>query len=89
MGSYPHIWLAGSLLLLSSFTCLRRIVFLFSIELLDDPLRHWRKDKSKAALAPQRVNYSNLNKNSSLENLMLSKFLDECSSTSIIPTFFV
>jgi hypothetical protein len=51
-------------------------------------LRHWRKDKSKAALAPQRVNYSNLNKNSNLENLMLSKFLDECPSTSIPLTFF-
>jgi hypothetical protein len=56
---------------------------------LDDPLRHWRKDKFKAALAPQRVNYSNLNKNSSPENLMLSMFLDEYPSTSIPPTFFV
>jgi hypothetical protein len=42
---------------------------------LDDPLRHWRKDKFEAAVASQAVNFSNSNKNSSLEYLMLSKFL--------------
>jgi hypothetical protein len=51
-------------------------------------LRHWRKDKFKAALTPQRVNYSNLNKNSSLGNQMLSKFLDADPSTLIPPTVF-
>jgi hypothetical protein len=39
-------------------------------------------------MAPQKVNYSNLNKNNNLENLMLFKFLDESPSTSIPPTVF-
>jgi hypothetical protein len=51
-------------------------------------LRHWRKGKSEAALAPQKVNCSNLNKNNSLNNLMLFKFLDAGPSTSIRPTGF-
>jgi hypothetical protein len=55
---------------------------------LDDPLRHWRKGKFKAALAPQKIFFYNLNKNSSLENLMLFKFLDIGPSTSISPTGF-
>jgi hypothetical protein len=33
---------------------------------IDDLLHHWRKDKFEAALKSQSVNYSNLNKNSSL-----------------------
>jgi hypothetical protein len=52
--------------------------------ILDDPLRHWRNGKYKTTPAPQRVNCSNLNKNS----INISKFLDACSSTSIVPTFF-
>jgi hypothetical protein len=50
-------------------------------------LRHWRKDKSEAALDPQRVNYSNLNKNG-FENLILCKFLDASLNTSILPMGF-
>jgi hypothetical protein len=49
-------------------------------------LRHWRKDKFEAALVPQRINYSNSNKNSTFKNLILSKFLDIGPSTS--PTLF-
>jgi hypothetical protein len=48
-------------------------------------LRHWRKDKSEAALEPQKVNCFNSNKNSSLQNLMLRKFLDAGLNTSIPP----
>jgi hypothetical protein len=64
-------------------TCRRHSLFE-----LDDPLRHWRKGKSEAILRPKRISYSNLNKNSSLENLMLSKFLDAGPSTSIPPMIF-
>jgi hypothetical protein len=48
----------------------------------------WRKGKSETALAPQGVNCSNSNKNSYLEYLMKSKFLDADPSTSIPPTIF-
>jgi hypothetical protein len=58
------------------------------LEVLDDPLRHWRKGNSKATLEPQSINCSNKNKNSSLENLMLCKFLDAGPSTSIPPMSF-
>jgi hypothetical protein len=59
-----------------------------SLETLDDPLRQWRKGKSEAALEPQRVNCSNKNKNSSLENLMLYKLLDADPNTLIPPMGF-
>jgi hypothetical protein len=51
-------------------------------------LRHWRKDKFEAALKPQKVNYSNLNKNSSLQNLMVRKILDAGPSTLMSPMDF-
>jgi hypothetical protein len=55
---------------------------------LDDPLRHWHKGKFEAALEPQKVNYSNLNKNSSLQNLMVRKILDAGPSTLMSPIGF-
>jgi hypothetical protein len=51
-------------------------------------LRHWRKGKSKAALEPQRINYSNSNKNNNLQKIMIRKFLDASPSTSISPMSF-
>jgi hypothetical protein len=51
-------------------------------------LRHWRKGKFEAALEPQKVNCSNLNKNRSFENLLLCKFLDAGPSTSILSMGF-
>jgi hypothetical protein len=51
-------------------------------------LRPWRKGKSEATLEPQRVNCSNLNINISLENLILCKFLDAGSTTSVPPIVF-
>jgi hypothetical protein len=34
----------------------------FQLDQLDDPLRHWRKDKFKVALETQRIYCSNSNK---------------------------
>jgi hypothetical protein len=52
-------------------------------------LRRWRKGKSKAALEPQKVNYSNSNKNRSFENLIVRKYLNAGPSTSIPPMEWV
>jgi hypothetical protein len=48
-----------------------QLIFLRFFIKLDDPLRHWRKGKSEAALKPQKEYCFNLNKNNILENTML------------------